>query len=237
MVMISDEARSHIQKYGKQILEVRQKGIPFNVPLFVPIVNPFVEKEMLFKAQYKLTGVSLEEMREGFLFGNFTSFMDMKVDEYSRKKRTRHFIINPFKKKFEEILGPKFGNAGIRAGDAVANTMVNMLGLVEWHMWEELVENAETAVTKVRVTSKFFHGVFVFRLHRQPDGVIVDDDWTPEGGGDVRTPALPMANLVLSTHPLGFEQIVERVTEEVVQAKEQGRPYVGEIGLPSIEVN
>ena len=49
--MISSEARSRIEKYGKATLEIRQKGIPFNVRLFVPIVNPFVEKQMLFKAK------------------------------------------------------------------------------------------------------------------------------------------------------------------------------------------
>jgi len=236
MVMISSEARSMIQDYGKKILEIEQNGIPFNVRLFVPVINPFAEKKLLFKAQYKVTGVSLEEMREGLLFGNFTSFMDMKVDEYNRKNRTRHFIINPFTKKLEEVWGGKFGKAGIRAGDSVAAGMVAMLGLVEWHMREEPITSPDLVTTHVNVTSRFFRGVFKFRVHRQPDGVIVDDDWTHEGGGDVRTATFPMANLVLSTHPLGFEQIVERVTEEVVQAKHQGRPYVGQIGPPSKEI-
>ncbi len=236
MVMISSEARSKIQKYGKETREIQQRGIPFNVRLFVPVVNPFAEKRMLFKAQYKVTGVSLDEMREGLIFGNFTSFMDMKVDEYNRKNRTRHFIINPFTKKLEEVWGGKLGNVGIRAGHSVAAGMVAMLGLVEWHMREEPVSNPDLASIHVDVTSRFFRGVFMFRVHRQPDGVIVDDDWLPEGGGDVRTASLPMANLVLSTHPLGFEQIVERTVEEIVEAKHQGRPYVGQIGPPSKEM-
>ncbi len=237
MVMISSEARSKIQKYGKETREIQQKGIPFNVRLFVPVVNPFSEKRMLFKAQYKVTGVSLEEMKEGLIFGNFTSFMDMKVDEYDRKNGTRHFIINPFTKKLEEVWGGKLGKVGIRAGHSVAAGMVAMLGLVEWHMREEPVSSPDLASIHVNVTSRFFRGVFMFRVHRQPDGVIVDDDWLPEGGGDVRTPSLPMANLVLSTHPLGFEQIVERTVEEVVEARHQGRPYVGQIGPPSKDIS
>jgi hypothetical protein len=236
VVMISSEARSRIEKYGKVTREIRQKGIPFNVSLFVPIANPFVEKQMLFKAQYRLTGIGLEDVREGLMFGDFTGFMDMKLDEFSRKKRTRHFKINPFTKKLEEVWGSKFGRAGIRAGHAVAAAMVKMLGLVEWHMSEEPGDNPDLVSIRVKVTSRFFGGVFMFRVHRQPDSVIVDDDWLPEGGGNVRTPALPMANLVLQTHPLGFEQIVERITEEILQAKKKGRPYVGQIGLPSIEI-
>ena len=236
MVMISSEARSRIEKYGKATLKIRQKGIPFNVRLFEPIVNPFVEKRMLFKAQYKLAGISLEDVREGLLFGDFSSFMDMKLDEFSRKSRTRHFKINPFTKKLEEVWGGKFGSVGVRTGHKVASAMVKMLGLVEWHMSDETDDNPDLVSIRVKVTSRFFRGVFMFRAHRQPDGVLVDDDWLPEGGGDVRTPSLPMANLVLQTHPLGFEQIVERITEEILQANTQGRPYVGQMGPSSIEI-
>lgn len=236
MVRISNEARSLIQDYGKKTLEIQQKGIPFNVRLFVPVVNPFSEKRLLFKAQYKVSGVTLEEMMEGIMFGNFSSFMDMKVDEYDRKKKTRHFIINPFTKKLEEVWGGALGQVGVRAGHSVAAGMVAMLGLVEWHMREEPAPGPDLAAIHVNVTSRFFRGVFMFRVHRQPDGVVVDDDWLPEGGGDVRTATLPMGTLVLSTHPLGFEQIVERVTEEIVEARHQGRPYVGQIGPPSKDV-
>ncbi len=236
MVMISSEAQSRIADYGTKTLEIQQKGIPFNVRLFVPIANPFAEKQMRFKAQYKVAGVDLEDMREGLMFGNFTSFMDMKLDEYSRKDRTRHFIINPFTKKLEEVWGGALGRAGVAAGHGVAAAMVKMLGLVEWHMSEKATGKQDLAVIHVKVTSRFFRGVFLFRVHRQSDGVIVDDDWLPEGGGDVRTATLPMANLVLSTHPLGFEQIVQRAVEEILQAKKQGRRYEGQIGPPSREI-
>ncbi len=236
MVMISAEARSRIQKYGKEVREIQQSGIPFNVRPGVPIANPFVGKQMLFFAQYKVTGVDLEEMREGIMFGNFRSFMDMKMENYSRRKRTRHFKINPFTKKLEEVWGGALGEVGKASGRTVASFMVAMLGLVEWEMSEEPVPSPDLFTIHVDVTSRFFRGHFKLRIHREPDGVIVDDEWRPEGGGDVRTETIPMATLVLSTHPLGFEQIVERVVEEVVEARHQGRPYVGQIGPPSTEI-
>lgn len=237
MVMISREARSRIQKYGKTVREIQQQGIPFNVPIGLPIVNPFVEKQMRFKAQYKLTGVSLEEVREGLMFGDYRSFMDMKMETFSREARTRHFKLNPFTKKMEEVLGGKFGRAGVRTGHAVAAFMVRMLGLVEWEMSEDPVTSPDLACIDVKVTSRFFRGHFKFRIHREPDGVILDDDWLPEGGGDVRTPAFPMAFLVLNTHPLGFDQIAERVVEEIVQTRNAGRPYSGQIGPPIEELH
>ena len=236
MVMISSEARSRIQKYGKETREIQQAGVPFNIPLGVPIANPFVEKQMLFFAQYKLTGVTLEEVREGVMFANFRDFMDIKMETFSRKNRTRHFKINPFKKKMEEVLGGKFGQFGTRTGDAIADFMVKMLGLVEWEMSEEAITDPDLVTVHVKVTSDHFRGHFKFRIHRKPDGVILDDDWLPKGGGDVRTGTIPMANLVLTTHPLGFEQIAERVVEEIIEAKNQGSPYVGQIGLPSVEL-
>ena len=237
MVMISSEARSRIQKYGKEIREIQQAGIPFNVRPGIPIANPFVGKQLLFFAQYKVEGVTLEEMREGIMFGNFRSFMDMKMDQYSRKKRTRHFKINPFTKKLEEVWGGALGKLGETSGHAVAAFMVAALGLVEWEMSEEPVTSPDLFTIHVDVTSRFFRGHFKFRIHGQQDRLIVDDDWLPEGGGDVRTATIPMATLVLSTHPLGFEQIVERVVEEVVEARHQGRPYVGQIGPPSEEID
>jgi hypothetical protein len=118
----------------------------------------------------------------------------------------------------------------------VAAFMVNRLGLVEWEMSEEPATNPDVVSIHVKLTSKYFGGHFKFRIHRDPEGVILDDDWLPEGGGDVRTSSLPMANLVLTTHPLGFEQIAERVVEEILQARREGRPYVGEIGPPSEEI-
>jgi hypothetical protein len=236
MVMISSAARSRIRKFGKDTREIQQSGIPFNIPLGVPVANPFAEKQLLFKARYKLTGVTLEDVREGVMFGNYRDFMDMKMETFSRKARTRHFKINPFKKKMEEVLGGKFGRMGIRTGDAVDDFMVAMLGLVEWQMSEDPITNPDVVTIHVDVTSKLFRGHFKFRIHREPDGVILDDDWLPEGGGDVRTGTIPMANLVLTTHPLGFEQIAERVVEEILQAQNDGRPYVGQIGPPSEEL-
>lgn len=232
MVMISNEARARIQPYGRKTLRIEQRGIPFKVPIGVPIVNPVVEKRMHFKAQYKLKDISLEDVREGIMFGDFRSFMDMKLEEFSREERTRHFKLNPFTKKMEEVLGGKFGRFGARTGRAVAAFMVRMLGLVEWHVSEEPVTNPDLVSIHVDVTSRFFGGHFKFRIHRDPDGVIVDDDWLPEGGGDVRARSLPMAWLVLKTHPLGFEQIVERVTDEILQAQKAGRPYTGELKSP-----
>ncbi len=236
MVMISSEARSRIQKYGKETREIQQKGVPFNVHTGIPLANPFVGKQLLFKAQYKLTGVTLEDVLEGIMFGDFRSFMDRKFETFSRENKTRHFKINPFTKKLEEVLGGKIGRIGIRTGHAVAASMVKMLGLVEWEMSVEAITSPDLSTIHVKLTSRFFGGHFKFRIHRQPDGVIVDDDWLPEGGGDVRTATLPMANLVLTTHPLGFEQIVERVVEEIVEAINQGRPYVGQIGPPCNEL-
>jgi hypothetical protein len=236
MVMISGAARSRIRKFGKDTRAIQQSGIPFNIPVGVPIANPFVRKQMLFRARYKVTGVTLEEVREGVLFANFRDFMDMKMETFSRTARTRHFKINPFKKKFEEVLGSKLGKAGTRAADAVADSMVAMLGLVEWEMSEEPITNPDLVTIHIKVTSRFFGGHFKFRISREPDGVIVDDEWRPEGGGDVRAGSVPMANLVLATHPLGFEQIVERAVEEILQAQNQGRPYVGQIGPPSEEL-
>jgi len=232
MVMISNEARARIQPYGRTTLRIRQRGIPFDVPIGAPIVNPFVEKSMRFKAQYKLTNVSLEDVREGIMFGDFRGFMDMKLEEFSRENRTRHFKLNPFTKKMEEALGAKFGRLGVRTGHTVAAFMVRMLGLVEWHVSEEPVTSPDLVSIHVKVTSRFFGGHFKFRIHRQPDGVIVDDDWLEEGGGDVRARSLPMAWLVLKTHPLGFEQIVERVADEIVQAEHAGQPYVGQLKSP-----
>lgn len=229
MVMISSAARSRIQKFGTVTREIQQSGVPFNIPLGVPLANPFVRKQLLFRARYKLTGVTLEDVREALMFASYRDFMAMTMETFSREARTRHFKLNPFKKKLAEVLGSKFGKVGTRATDAVADFMVAMLGLVEWHMTEEPITNPDLVTVHVDVTNKLFNGHFKFRISREADGVIVDDDWRPEGGGDVRTGTIPMANLVLMTHPLGFEQIVERAVEEILKARDQGRPYVGQI--------
>lgn len=236
MSIFSKEVRSHIEKHGKEIRVIQQRGFPFKLPPGIPLPSLSGPKQMLFKAQYKVNGVSLEEAREGLLFASYRKFMDMKMETFSRKSRTRHFKINPFAKKFEEVLGGPFGQVGLRIGRSMANGMVNRLGLVEWEVSEDPVENPDLVSIHVKVTSKYFRGHFKFRVHRVPDGVIIDDDWTIEGGGSVQADSLPMANLVLTTHPLGFEQIVERIVEEVLAARSEGRPYVGEIGPPSEEI-
>lgn len=237
MSTISTETKSRIQTYGRTVREIQQRGVPFNVPVGVPVVNPFVEKQLRFRAQYKLPSVALEDVREGILFGDFRSFMDMKMETYSRVDRRRHFKLNPFTKKMEQILGGHFGRTGVRTGHAIAAFMVKMLGLVEWEMSEEPAKGADVSCVRVKVTSRFFRGYFSFWIRREADGVVLDDDWLPESGGDVRTPALPMGWLVLLTHPLGFEQIAERVLDEIVRARRAGRPYVGEIGPPIEEAH
>lgn len=230
MVLISSAARARVEAFGETIREIHQDGIPFNIPVGVPLVNPFSRKQLLFRARYKMTGVTLEEVREGVMFASYRDFMAMPLEEYSREERTRHFKLNPFRKKLAEVLGSKFGRVGVRITDAVADLMVAMLGLVEWHMYEEPITDPCLVTIHVDVNNKLFNGHFKFRISREEDGIIVDDDWRPEGGGDVRTATLPMANLVLLTHPLGFEQIVERTAEEILQAQNQGLPYVGQIG-------
>jgi hypothetical protein len=233
MVRISQAARDRISVFGSETREIAQAGIPFNVRPGIPIFNPFVRKHLLFQGKYRLEGIEPEDVLTGLLFGNFTSFMDMKLDTYSRSRMTRHFRINPFTKKLEEILGGKCGRLGIRIGHSIAACMVAALGLVEWNMSVESSSGPGAFCVHVDLSSRFFGGRFKFWIHRSPEGAILDDDWMPERGGDVRTSTLPMACLVLTTHPVGFRQIAERITDEVVRAKLEGRPYSGEIGPPS----
>ena len=232
---ISPEAKARISIYGTTVREIEQSGVPFNVPLFVPVVNPFAEKRLLFKARYKLTGVTLEEVREGIMFADFRPFMDRKMETYDRVKRTRHFKINPFTRKLEEVLGGRFGTTGTNAGHAVAAGMVAMLGGLVWGMSEGPGTDPDVFKIHVYVTSRVLRGHFKFRIFRMADGVILDDDWLPAGGGDVRTATLPMATLVLETHPLGFEQITEQLVEEILQARREGVTYEGRIGPPLAE--
>jgi hypothetical protein len=234
--MISAEARSRIHQFGETVCEIEQSGIPFNVRLSVPIANPLASKQLLFRARYRLTGVDMDDVCQGIMFGNFRSFMDMKMETYSRARRTRHFTINPFTIKMGEVGQRYLGQFGRRKGRALAAFMVARLGLVEWELSEEPRTNPDLVSIHIGLKSKYFGGHFKFRITRGRDGVIVDDDWRPEGGGDVKTGSLRMANLVLVTHPLGFEQITERVVEEIVQAEAQSRPYVGQIGPPSEEI-
>lgn len=235
MVLVSADARSRIQPFGTVTCEIEQPGMPFNIPLGVPLPSLFSRKQLRFRARYKLTGVSFEDVREGIMFASYSDFMAMIMEEFDRGRRTRHFKANPFKKKLAEVLGSRFGNAGIRMTDAMADAMVAVLGPIEWHMREEPITDPARVTIHVDVTNDLFEGHFKFKISREADGVIVDDEWRPEGGGDVRTGWLPMANLVLMTHPLGFEQIVERAVEEILQAQHEGRPYVGQVGPPAVE--
>ena len=237
MPAISSAARSRIQKLGRETRRIRQSGIPIDVPLGVPIANPFAEKQLLFKGSYRLSGITLEDVREGLLFASYRDFMDIKSESFSRRARTRELVFNPFKKKLEEVLGGIFGKLGIRVAGAVADFMVGLLGLIEWRLSEEPAPDPDAASIHVAVKSKLFGGHFRFRIHREPDGVVLDDDWLPEAGANLRAGSLAMANLVLGTHPLGFEQIAERVVEEILQAHAQGRPYAGEIGPPSVDLD
>jgi len=235
MVMISDEARSLVQPVGTTLRRIRQGGVPFDVPIWLPLINPFVDKQVLFKTEYKLKHVSVDEVLEGVMFGDFRSFLDLKMEEYNRAEKTRHFTENPFTKKFEETLGPLFGRAGLWVGRSVAAVIVWALGLVEWHMTAEPRTSPDLASVHVHVAAGCFRGCFKFRVQREPDGVMLTDDWLPEGGGEVRTPTFPMAVLILNTHPMGIQQIAERVADEIVQARHAGKPYAGQIGPPSVE--
>ena len=221
---------------GTTIKDIAQDMIPFNVPLFVPLVNPFSDKQMYFRAQYKITGVSVDEAATGVLFGNYRDFMDIKWENYSRSGRTRHLEFNPFTKKLEE-LGRNAGGAGEAAGKGTAWLMGAGLGLIEWKIWVDPASTSENVSLHVDTTSDFFGGSFRINAKAAPggDGVILEDDWTPQGGANMRTHYLLMANLVLSTHPVGFEEIAANFVEEIKRARAKGTAYVGEIGPPSVE--
>jgi len=170
------------------------------------------------------------------MFGNYNGLMDIKKETYSRKLRKRFLIFNPFTREMERI-GGGAGALGAKLGRAIASSMVTMLGLIEWEMTEDPSSNAEVVSINVRVKNNLFFGDFKIRAHRDPNGVILEDDWCPDGGSDMRTKTLAMANLVLATHPKGFEQIAEQIAEEVDRARKKGVKYIGEIGPPSEEID
>lgn len=223
-----------VEEYGRGVRCIKQKHVPFNTPLGLPFANPFADKQMLFRRQYKLTGVDLEEAREGIMFGNYRHLMDIKKETYSRKQRKRYLIFNPFTKEMERM-GRRAGELGAKTGRGIAALMVKMLGLIEWEVSEDPSTSEDEATINIKVTNKLFFGCFKIRIRRTPDGVILEDDWCPEGGADMRTKTLAMANVVLATHPKGFEQIAAQVVEEIDRAKRKGRTYIGEIGPPSEE--
>ena len=221
---------------GTEIRTIAQHMVPFNIPLGIPLVNPFSDKQMHFRKQYKVTGVTVEEAVTGVLFGNYRDFMDIKSETYSRAGRTRELEFNPFTKKLEEI-GQGAGEAGVAAGRGTATLMGASLGLITWKISVDPASTADSVSLIFQTTNYLFSGHFKINAKTAPggDGVILEDDWTPEGGADMRTDYLPMANLVLATHPLGFEQIAGQFVAEVQRARARGTRYVGEIGPPSVE--
>jgi hypothetical protein len=224
-----------ISDFGPDVRWIGQAGLPFNTPLLVPIVNPFVHKQMQFLKKYKVTGITLDEARTGVLYGNYRPFMDVKEETYSRTRRTRHLVFNPFTREMEKY-GGYLGGLGVSAGQTTAAMMQAALGVITWDIREEPMTSPELASLEYKTTNRLFSGYFKIRARQAPDGVILEDDWTTEGGSDMRTSFLPMANLVLMTHPLGFEQIAGEIVDEVRRARAAGLSYTGEIGAPSIEL-
>lgn len=223
----------NVTDYGREIRWIGQSGVPFQTPLGVPLVNPFVHKQMQFFKQYKVTGVTLEEACIGVLFGNYRPFMDIKEESYSRTRRTRHLVFNPFTIELEKY-GRYAGDIGAFSGRTMAGAMGSTLGLITWDISEEK-RTSDLVTFRYLTKNRLFGGHFSIRARSAPDGVIFEDDWTTDGGSDMRTEFLPMANLVLMTHPKGFEQIVGEFVDEIRRARASGRPYGGEIGPPSIE--
>lgn len=232
--MTANSSQIAISDYGTEVRAVGQHLVPFNIPLGFPLVNPFSKKQMQFKKEYKVTGVTLDEAVNGVLFGNYRSFMDIKRETYNRKDRTRNLVFNPFTIELEQ-LGGKTGEMGAAAGRSTASLIGASLGLIEWNIWVDPVSTADRVSLYYQTTNDMFSGHFHINARTAPDGVILEDDWTTGGGGDMRTSYLLMANLVLMTHPKGFEQIAGEFVAEVQRARMAGTPYVGEIGLPSVE--
>jgi hypothetical protein len=224
-----------ISDYGTEIRWIGQDLIPLQTPLGVPIVNPFSQKQMQFFKQYKVTGVTLEEARNGVLFGSYRPFMEIPEETYSRKRHTRHLTFNPFFKEMSKY-GEYAGSIGVRSGQTVASMMVMMLGMITWDITEEPQTNPKTISFRYKTTNRMFGGHFRIRVHELPDGVVLEDDWTTAGGNTMLTSFLPMSNLVLFTHPKGFHQIATNFVDEVKRARAARQPYKGEIGSPSIEL-
>lgn len=224
-----------MEDYGRPVRWIEQSMIPFQTPLLLPIVNPFAHKQMHFRRQYKVTGITVEEAGNGVLFGSYRSFMDVRCETYDRMRRTRELTFNPFTLEMERY-GRMAGDLGEATGRGMASMMVSMLGLITWKITEDAGASQDRVSLNFKTTNAMFGGHFKILARRAPDGVILEDDWRPEGGGDMRTSYLAMANLALTTHPRGFEQIAENVVGEVTRAREKGVPYAGEIGPPSIEL-
>ena len=114
---------------GDDVRWIGQSGIPFHTPLGVPLVNPFVEKQMQFLKRYRVTGVTLDEASTGILFGNYRPFMDVKEETYDRTRRTRRLTFNPFTREMEKY-GGYAGEVGVRFGQATAYMMQTALGTI-----------------------------------------------------------------------------------------------------------
>jgi hypothetical protein len=223
-----------MEDYGTPVRWIGQNMIPFQTPLLLPIVNPFAQKQMHFRRQYKVTGMTVEEAANGVLFGNYRSFMDIRKETYDRVRRARELTFNPFTLEMQRY-GRMVGDFGEATGRGMASMMVSMLGLITWTIAEDPGATEDRVSLNFKTTNAMFGGHFKILAVRATGGVILEDDWRTDGGGDMRTDYLAMANLALTTHPRGFEQIAEEVVAEVKRARAAGVPYVGEIGQPSIE--
>ena len=232
--MAAPSSEIAISDFGTEIRAVGQQFVPFKIPLGLPLVNPFSKKQMHFRKEYKVTGVTMDEAVTGVLFGNYRSFMDVKRETYNRRERTRNLVFNPFTIELEQ-LGAKTGDMGAAAGRGTASLIGAGLGLIEWNIWVDPASTSDHVSLHFKTTNDMFSGHFFINATRAGDDVILEDDWTPEGGSDMRTSYLLMANLVLMTHPKGFEQIAAQFVAEVRRARMSGTPYIGEIGSPSVE--
>jgi uncharacterized membrane protein YgdD (TMEM256/DUF423 family) len=220
---------------GDTIRSIGQELVPFDIPLGVPLVNPLSQKQLRFRKEYEITGVTVDEAVTGVLFGNYRPFMDVQEERYSRRHRTRHLIFNPFTRELEQIGRQTTGEIGEKAGRGAATLMGAALGLIEWTISVNEGSTAERVGIRFGTKAALFSGHFYINAKATDRGVILEDDWTPEGGANMRTGFLMMANLVLLTHPKGFEQIADAFVTEVTRARTSGAPYTGEIGPPSID--
>lgn len=223
-----------ITEVGDTIRAIGQRLVPFDVPLLVPLVNPLSQKQLRFRKEYKLSGISVEEAVTGVLFANYRAFMDVREESYSRRRRTRRLVFNPFTRELEQV-GRQTGEAGEKAGREAARLMGKTLGLITWTIGVDPGASVERVGIRFGTSANLFAGHFKINAKATAGGVILEDDWTTEGGADMRTHFLMMANLVLLTHPKGFEQIADAIVAEIRRARAAGVPYTGEIGPPSVD--
>jgi hypothetical protein len=223
-----------ITEVGDTIRAIGQRLVPFDIPLGVPLVNPLSHKQLRFRKEYKLSGVTVDEAVTGVLFADYRPFMDVREETYSRRRRTRRLVFNPFTRELEQV-GGQAGQTGEKAGRETARLMGATLGLITWEITVDHGASAERVGIRFGTSANLFAGHFKINVKTTGGGVILEDDWTPEGGADMRTHFLMMANLVLLTHPKGFEQIADAVVTEIRRARAAGVPYSGEIGAPSVD--